>query len=155
MKVILVKDVRGSGKKGDIVNVADGYAKNYLIKNGFAVVADSQNTNKNIMQKEAADYHKEQERLKAVEIGNIINNKQITLKIKCGENGKVFGAITSKEIANAIKEQLGADVLKNQIEIDSAIKTVGERQITVKLHPKVRSPRRDSALGLWFSLVPD
>lgn len=137
MKVILLKDVKGSGKKGDIVNVSDGYAKNFLIKNGFAVVADSKNSLINASQKEADAYHKEQERLKCVELGKQIENKQITIKVKCGENGKLFGAIASKEISEAIKDQLGIEIDKHKIVLDGAIKTVGQSTITVKLHPTV------------------
>ena len=137
MKVILQKDVKGTGKKGDIVNVADGYAKNFLIKNGFAVVADSKGCQINASQKEADAYHKEQERLKAVELGKQIENKTVCCKVKCGDNGKLFGAITSKEVAESIKKDLGIDVDKRKIVLDGAIKTVGEQKVVVKLHPTV------------------
>ena len=137
MKVILQKDVKGSGKKGDIVNVADGYAKNYLLKNGLAIVADGKNSLINASQKEADAYHKEQERLKAVELGKQIQNKTIHAKIKCGENGKVFGAITAKEVAESINKELGIEIDKRKIVLDGAIKTVGEQKVTVKLHPTV------------------
>ena len=137
MKVILQKDVKGSGKKGDIVNVADGYAKNFLLKNGLAIVADGKNSLINASQKEADAYHKEQERLKAVELGKQIENKTICAKIKCGENGKVFGAITAKEVAEAIKKELGIEIDKRKIDIDGTIKTVGEQKVVVKLHPTV------------------
>lgn len=137
MKVILQKDVKGSGKKGDIVNVSDGYARNFLLKNGLAVVADSKNSLINASQKEADAYHKEQERLKAVELGKQIENKTIVLKVKCGENGKLFGAVTSKEIADAFKQNMGLDIDKRKIVLDGAIKTVCEQKVTVKLHPTV------------------
>ena len=137
MKVILTKDVKGSGKKGDIVNVADGYAKNFLLKNGFAVVADNSATSQNLSQKQADAYHREQERLKAEEIGKKIANKTITLYVKCGESGKLFGAVTTKEIADALNNELKTEIDKHQIIIDGAIKTVGSRQVVVKLHPTV------------------
>ena len=137
MKVILQKDVKGSGKKGDIVNVSDGYARNFLLKNGLAVVADNKNSLINASQKEADAYHKEQERLKAVELGKQIENKTIVLKVKCGENGKLFGAVTSKEIADAFKQNLGLDIDKRKIVLDGAIKTVCEQKVIVKLHPTV------------------
>ena len=137
MKVILQKDVKGSGKKGDIVNVADGYAKNFLLKNGLAIVADGKNSAINASQKEADAYHKEQERLRCVEIGKQIENKNVVVKVKCGDNGKLFGAISSKEISEAIKQQLNLDIDKHKIVVDGAIKTVGEQKITVKLHPTV------------------
>lgn len=136
MKVILQKDVKGSGKKGDIVNVADGYAT-YLLKNNLAKKADSTGCQINKSQKEADAYHKEQERLKAVELGKQIENKTIVVKVKCGENGKLFGAITSKEIADAFKTTLNIDIDKRKILLDSAIKSVGEQVLSVKLHPTV------------------
>lgn len=137
MKVILQKDVKGSGKKGDIVNVSDGYAKNFLLKNGLAVVADSKNSLINASQKQADEYHKEQERLKAVELGKKIEGKTIVLTVKCGENGKLFGAVTSKEISEYFKQNLNLDIDKHKIVLDGAIKTVGEQKVTVKLHASV------------------
>ena len=137
MKVILQKDVKGSGKKGDIVNVADGYARNFLFKNGLAVIADNKGTLENASQKQADAYHKEQERLKAVALGEKINGKTITMQVKCGENGKLFGAVTSKEIADAINKSLNIELDKHQIVLDGAIKTVGTKDIFVKLHPTV------------------
>ena len=137
MKVILQKDVKGSGKKGDIVNVADGYARNYLLKNGLAVVADNSGCLINASQKQADAYHKEQERLKAVELGKQIENKTIVVKVKCGDNGKLFGAITSKEIAEAFKTNMNIDIDKHKILLDGNIKAVGDFKVAVKLHPTV------------------
>ena len=136
MKVILQKDVKGSGKKGDIVNVADGYGT-YLLKNNLAKKADSVGCQINASQKEADAYHKEQERLRAVELGKQIENKTIVVKVECGENGKLFGAITAKEIAEAFKTNMNIDMDKRKIVMDGAIKTVGEQTLTVKLHPTV------------------
>ena len=136
MKVILQKDVKGSGKKGDIVNVADGYGT-YLLKNNLAKKADSVGCQINASQKEADAYHKEQERLRAVELGKQIENKTIVVKVKCGENGKLFGAITAKEIAEAFKTNMNIDMDKRKIVMGGAIKTVGEQTLTVKLHPTV------------------
>ena len=136
MKVILQKDVKGSGKKGDIVNVADGYGS-YLLKNGMARKADNTGCQINASQKEADAYHKEQERLKAVELGKKIENNTIIVKVNCGDNGKLFGAITSKEIAEALNKSLGIDVDKRKIVLDGTIKAVGEQTLAVKLHPTV------------------
>lgn len=137
MKVILQKDVKGTGKKGDICNVADGYAKNFLLKNGLAVVADNHASQINASQKQADAYHKEQERLRAVELGKEISGKTIYLKVKCGENGKLFGAITAKEIAEAFKTNMNIEIDKRKILLDGTIKTVGEQTLAVKLHPTV------------------
>lgn len=136
MKVVLLKNVKGTGKANDVVNVADGYAKNFLLKNGLAKLADSSALNENTQQKNADNYHKEQERLKAVELGKQINGKTITLTVQCGETGKVFGSITSKELAeNLLKE--GIEVDKKKIILPTPIKTVGKVTIDVKLHPTV------------------
>lgn len=136
MKVVLLKDVKGTGKIGDIVNVADGYGKNFLIKNGFAKQASSEAVNENSQAKKADAYHKEQERLKAVEIGKKISGSTLVIKTKCGENGKIFGTVTSKEIADAFSKK-GLDVDKKKIIIETPIKNIGEHTIEIKLHPTV------------------
>lgn len=136
MKVVLLKDVKGTGKKGEIKEVADGYGKNFLIKNGYAVIANASAVNENNRQKEAAAYHKEMERQSAIELGQKLKEKTITLAIKCGENGKTFGSVTSKEIAEALKKE-GFDIDKRKIELDGTIKTIGSYRITIKLHSEV------------------
>ena len=110
---------------------------NFLLKNNYAVLADSKSCQINASQKEADAYHKEQERLKAVELGKQIQGKTIVLKAKCGENGKLFGAITSKEIAEAFKTNLNIEIDKRKIDLNGTIKTVGEQTLSVKLHPTV------------------
>lgn len=138
MKVILQKDVKGTGKKGDIVNVADGYGKNFLLKNGFAVVANNSNVNDTVNKKIAKDYHKEQEYLAAVEKSKQLEGKTITVAVKCGENGKIFGAVTTKEIAEAFNK-LGYDVDKRKIELKEPIKFAGQYNLRVKLYEGVYS----------------
>ena len=136
MKVVLLKDVKGSGKKGDIVNVADGYAKNFLIKNNLAKPATSEAVNANQGQKKADAYHKEQERLLAVDLGEKIKDTEIVLRVVCGENGKTFGSITAKEIADALsKQQIEID--KRKIVLKDSIKNIGSYTIDIKLHPTV------------------
>lgn len=136
MKVVLLKDVKGTGKKGEIKEVADGYGKNFLIKNGYAVIANASALNENTMKKESDAYHKEMERQSAIELGQKLKEKTITLAIKCGENGKTFGSVTSKEIAEALKKE-GFDIDKRKIELDGTIKTIGSYRITIKLHSEV------------------
>lgn len=136
MKVVLLKDVKGTGKKGDIVVVADGYAKNFLIKNSFAKPATSEALNANQGQKNADVYHKEQERLTAVELGNKINSTSATLKVVCGENGRTFGSITAKEIAEALNAQ-NIVIDKRKIILKDPIKAVGSYTVDIKLHPTV------------------
>ena len=136
MKVVLLKDVKGTGKKGEIKEVADGYAETFLLKNGFAVIANASAVNENNRQKEAVAYHKEMEKQEAVRLGENLKEKKIVLKIKCGENGKTFGSVTAKEIAETLKKE-GFDVDKRKIEVREPIKTVGEYQISIKLHSEV------------------
>ena len=135
MKVILVKDVKGTGKKGDIVEVADGYGRNFLLKNGYANLANNATINDNKGQKQAESYHKEQERLKAVNLKEQIDGKTIAINVKCGENGKMFGAVTSKEVSEALAK-LGYDIPKQKIEMDS-IKNLGDFTVPVKLYTSV------------------
>ena len=136
MKVILQKDVKGTGKKGDIVNVADGYGKNFLIKNGYAVLANNSNLNDTNNKKIAQDYHKEQEFLAAKEKASKIEGTTLTVGVKCGEKGKVFGAVTSKEVAEAFKN-IGHDIDKRKIELKEPIKFAGEYNLRVRLYEGV------------------
>ena len=136
MKVVLLKDVKGTGKKGEIKEVADGYAKNFLLKNGFAVIANASAVNENNRQKEAVAYHKEMEKQEAVRLGENLKEKKIVLKIKCGENGKTFGSVTAQHIAEPLKKAR-FHVDKRKIEVREPIKTVGEYQISIKLHSEV------------------
>lgn len=138
MKIVLLKDVKGTGKKGEIKEVADGYANNFLLKNGFAKKADNTAINESKGKAVANDYHKEQERLAALELKKELDKKIVTLEIKCGENGKVFGSITSKEIADAlIKQEINLD--KKKIELKEPIKSIGEYTITAKIYPNITS----------------
>ena len=136
MKVIFLKDVKGSGKKGEIKEVSDGYANNFLIKTGLAKKVDATSLNENKTQKQANDYHKEQERLAALEVKKQIDGKTIALKIKCGENGKTFGSITSKEIADALGAN-GIKLDKKKIELTESIKSVGSYKIQAKIYPNI------------------
>lgn len=136
MKVLLLTDVRGTGKKGEIKEVADGYANNFLIKTGKARRADNSAISENNSQKEAKDYHKEMEKQAAQELGKKLQNAKVVVKIKCGENGKTFGSVSSKEVADALKT-MGYDVDKRKIEIKEPLKTIGLYTITVKLHSEV------------------
>ena len=136
MKVVLLKDVKGCGKKGEIKEVADGYANNFLIKNNFAKKADNSAINESKGKEVAADYHKEQERQKALKLKEVIDKVNLTLNIKCGENGKVFGSVTSKEIADALLKQ-GIEIDKKKIELNEPIKLIGSYTITVKVYPNI------------------
>lgn len=136
MKVVLLKDVKGTGKKGEVKEVADGFAKNFLLKNGSARLADNSAINENNIQKDAAKYHKQQEVLAAKELAKRIEGKTIALKIKCGENGKTFGSITTKEIADGLAK-IGIVLDKKKIDLKESIKTVGIYRVTAKVYPEI------------------
>ncbi|MCI8622397.1 MAG: 50S ribosomal protein L9 [Provencibacterium sp.] len=137
MKVVLKQDVRGTGKKGDIVNVADGYARNFLIVRGLAVEASAQALNdiKNV--KLAQEHHAQELRERAENTAKNLNEKTIKLAAKAGQNGKLFGSITSKEIAAGIEKMLGESVDKKKISLESDIKGFGTFTAEIKLHPGV------------------
>lgn len=136
MKIVLLKDVKGTGKKGEIKEVSDGYAKNFLLKTGAAKIADAGALSENNMKKESDAYHKEMERQQAIALGQKIKEKHLTLSIRCGENGKTFGSITSKEIADALKNE-GFEIDKRKIEVSEPIKAIGNYNVNIKLHPEV------------------
>lgn len=136
MKVVLLKDVKGTGKKGEIKEVADGFATNFLFKNNMAKRADNNAINENNMQKSAQNFHKQEEIKEAKALAKQIEGKLITLKIKCGANGKMFGSVTSKEIAEAlIKENIKLD--KKKIDLKEPIKSVGVYKVVAKIYPEI------------------
>jgi large subunit ribosomal protein L9 len=136
MKIILLKDVKGTGKAGEIKEVADGYARNCLIKKGLAEEATSVKINSLNIKKDAQDFHK-QEEIKALrEQAKKLNGEKVTVKIKCGESGKIFGSITSKEIAESLSEK-GFSVDKKKILLKEGIKNLGEYKVDVKFLPDV------------------
>jgi large subunit ribosomal protein L9 len=136
MELILLKDLKNYGKKGSVINVNDGYANNYLIPNGYANPANIQNK---IQAKQAKESEEHKQLLllnEAKEIKTKLNNIVVTLKVKCGDNGKIFGSITSKEIAEDLFKQ-GYDIDKKKIELENVIKSVGRYLVKIKLHPQV------------------
>ena len=132
MKVVLLKDVKGSGKAGDIIEAKTGYAQNYLIKNGLAKVADDSALKENAAQKQSQEYHR-QETLKANKaLREKIDGAEITVQVKSGESGKFFGSVTNKEIAEKLAE-LGYDIDKKKISIQSNIKTAGTYPAVIRI----------------------
>ncbi len=135
MKVVLIKDVKGSGKAGDVIEAKDGFAQNFLIKNGLAKVADAAAINENKAQKAAAEFHRK-ETLKAnKELKEKLNGAEVSLQVKSGAAGKFFGSVTNKEIADKLSE-LGYDIDKKKIILQSNIKTAGSYPVTVKISPE-------------------
>ena len=131
MKVILQQDVKGMGKRGEIVNASDGHARNFLFPKKLAIPADKQNMNEWNAKKSSEAHRKEIERQEAIKIKEKL--EKIKLTIKTGENGKIFGSITSKEICETIKNEYGFDIDKKKIVIKEQIKTLGAHTIELKL----------------------
>lgn len=135
MKVVLLKDLKGKGKKGDVINISDGYALNFLIPQGIAKAGTSTNLNEANQAKEAKAYHDEQTRLQAVAMKGELEKITLKIEVKCGATGKVFGSVTNKEISEELSKQ-GLDIDKKKIET-GVIKTTGVFDIKVRLHPTV------------------
>lgn len=137
MKVILLEDVKSLGKKGEIVNVNDGYARNFILKKNLGLEATGKNLNDlKLQQQNVAKVAKE--KLEAAQaLAKDLEDKSITVKIQAGVEGKVFGSISSKEIALEAKKQLGMDIDKKKIVIPDAIKSLGTYNVNIKLHKDV------------------
>ena len=137
MKVILLQDVKSLGKQGEIVNVSDGYARNFILPKKLGLEANAGNLNDLKLQK-ANDEKKAKELLEAAkELANVMETKEVTVKMKAGEGGKTFGSISSKEIAAEAKKQCDLELDKKKIQLPEAIKALGVYEVNVKLHPKV------------------
>ena len=135
MKVILLKDVKGSGKAGDIIEAKDGFAQNFLIKNGLAKVADAAALNENKAKKAAAEFHRKEQLKQNRELREKIDGAEITVQVKSGASGKFFGSVTNKEIADKLSE-MGYEIDKKKIILQSNIKTAGVYPVTVKISPE-------------------
>ena len=132
MKVILLKDVKGSGKAGDIIEAKQGYAQNYLIKNGLAKAADSAALNENKAQKAAMEFHRQEQLKENKALREKIDGMKITIQVKSGESGKFFGSVTNKEVADKLFS-LGIDIDKKKISLEPNIKTAGVYPATVRI----------------------
>lgn len=136
MQVILNKDVKGTGKAGDIVNVSDGFARNMLFPKGLATEATAANVRSLEKQKANEAAKKAEEKAAAQDLAKRLEEAKVTIKTKSGEGGRLFGSITSKDIAEAAKKQ-GYDIDKKKIQLNSPIKSIGRFDIKVKLYPEV------------------
>ena len=137
MKVILKQDIKGVGKKDQVINASDGYARNFLLPKGLAVVADSTNMSNLKSKNEANAYKKNQELENAKSIANKLNETTLKIKAKVGENGKLFGGITSKEISEHLKKDFNIDIDKKKIVLNENIKQIGTTIVQVKLYEGV------------------
>ena len=136
MKVILIKDVKAQGKKGDVIDVSDGYAKNFLFKNNLAIEATSVNLNSLKISKEAADHRKSVEKAEAEALAAKINGMTVTIRLKVSDTGKIFGALNTQAIADALEHE-GVTIDKKKIVLPEPIKTVGTHTVTVKPYAEV------------------
>ena len=137
MQVILLEDVKSLGKKGEIVKVSDGYAKNFVIPKKLGVEATQKNLNE-LKKQQKRDSIVAQQRLdEAKAYGEKISKETVKLTMKAGEGGRVFGSVSSKEIATEAKKQFGFDIDKKKIQLPEPIRTFGTTEVSVKLHPKV------------------
>lgn len=137
MKVILLKDVKGSGQKGQIVNVSDGYARNFLLPRGLATEATDAAVS-NVERRRAAEAKRESDqRLAAEELSRTLKGKHITVLAKCGDKGRLYGSVTAQEIADALKAQHGVQLDKRRIELPEPIRTVGDTEVTVWVYAGV------------------
>lgn len=132
--MILTQDVKAQGKKGDLINVSDGYANNFLLKKGLAKVATKQAINELEGKKGAEEFRRNQEEEKAKNIADRMKEFTVKLKAKSGKEGKLFGSITSKDVAQALKEQYNIEVDKRKIDLPDGIKTCGTRDVNVSLY---------------------
>lgn len=137
MKVILLEDVKALGKKGEIVNVSDGYARNAILPKKLGVEATGKNLNDLKLQNQHADKVAAENLENAKKLAETISQKKVVVKIKTGEGGRIFGSISTKEIAQAAKEQTGLDLDKKKMQLSDSIKALGTYEVAVKLHPKV------------------
>lgn len=139
MKVILKEDVKGLGKKEQMVEASDGYARNYLFPKGLAAPANASNINMMKTKKEAEAHRKEKEVAQAKELAKKIKDITVTLKVKAGDNGKLFGSITGKDVAEGLKTQQNIDIDKKKLVMPDSVKSVGTFEVEVKLYPEISS----------------
>ena len=145
MKVILIEDVKTLGKKGDTVNVNDGYARNFILPKKLGIEATAKNINDLKLQKANAE-KVAQENLEAAQaFAKDLETKEIILTLKVGEGGRTFGSVSTKEISEAAKAQLGLEIDKKKLQLPSPIRNLGVTQVPVKLHPKVTE-----SLKVWI-----
>ena len=137
MKVILLEDVKSLGKKGDIVNVSDGYARNAILPKKLGVEANAKNLNDLKLQKRHEEKVAKEQYEAAVALGKEVEAQKVVVKVKCGDGGRIFGSVSTKEIAAAAKEQIGLELDKKKMQLNDQIKALGTYEIPVKLHQKV------------------
>ena len=137
MKIILLQDEKKLGKKGDLIDVSDGYARNYVLPKKIGVEANAKNMNELKLQKANADKVAQEQLDEAKALAEKIESLSVVTRIKAGAGGKSFGSVSSKEIAVALKDQHGIEVDKKKIVMQDALKNIGSYEVSIKLHPQV------------------
>lgn len=137
MKIILLQDEKKLGKKGDIIEASDGYARNYILPRKIGVEATSKNMNDLKLQKANEERIAKEQLDAAKALAADLESKIVEVKIKAGENGRTFGSVSTKEIAAAVKEQHNIDIDKKKIQLPESLKNFGSYEVSVKLHPQV------------------
>ncbi len=137
MKVILLCDIKGQGKKGDIINVSDGYARNFLFPQKKAIEADAKATSELKSKEEAKQFRLNEEKKAAMLLVDKLKDVVVDVKMECGQDGRLYGSVTAKEIADKLKSLINTDIDKRKIIIKDQIKTYGEYAVALKLLPEV------------------
>mgnify|MGYP005785284891 CR=1 len=147
MKVILKADIKGVGKKDEVINASDGYARNFLFPKNLAVEANTENMNKLKAQKDANQFKKDTEKEEAKKLAEKLKKILVTIKVKTGENGKIFGGVSAKEIAENLETQHNIKIDKKKIELKETIKTLGTQMVNVKLFDGVIGTIKVNVIG--------
>lgn len=147
MQIILTQDVKALGKKGEMVNVSDGYARNFILPKKLGLEATAKNLNDLKLQKTAEEKRVKEILEEARVLAKELESKTLEMKIKTGEGGRTFGSISSKEIAQELKTQCNLDIDKKKLQINDSIKTLGTHTVAVKLHPQVTAELKVKVSG--------
>lgn len=147
MKVILLSDIKGVGKKDQIINANDGYARNYLFPKKLAVEATAGNLGNLKAKQESNQYRKDMQKEEAMKLANKLKELNLEIKVKAGENGKIFGGVTAKEIAENLKLQYNIEIDKKKVNLSETIKVIGTRTVDVKLYEGVIGKLKVNVIG--------
>lgn len=137
IQVILTQDVAGQGRKGDLISVSDGYAKNFILKNNKGIIATAEELRRIENQKKKDEKRNEEEKQKAIALKERLEKEKLVIEVKVGENGKLFGAITNKEVSAELEKKFNVKIDRKKI--DCSIKALGEHKAVLKLHPEVKA----------------
>ncbi len=148
MKVILLDNIKGVGKKDEVINASDGYARNFLFPKKLALEANAENMSKLKAKQDSNQYKKSVEKEEAQKVAQKLNGILLKIAVKTGENGKIFGSITAKEIADNLKEQYKIEVDKKKIELKEPIKTLGSFNVSIKLYEGVVGTLKVQMIGM-------